>query len=291
MTVCTHVLANGLRVVTEDMPGLASATVGLWVLAGARHEPDRQAGVAHFLEHMAFKGTRRRSAARIAEEIEEVGGYLNAYTSKEATAYYARILSEDVARAVDLIADIVLDPLFAPDDIEVERGVILQEIGQVLDTPDDVIFDWLQEVSYPDQPFGRPILGPAESVRRIGRADLLAFTGRFYTPERMILAAAGGIDHDAILRLAEDLFGHLAPGGAAPVAPARFVGGERRVEKGLEQAHLAIALEAPAARDEDAHAAQVFATALGGGHVLAPVPGNPRTPRPVLQHPRPGGRL
>lgn len=265
MTVCTHVLANGLRVVTEDMPGLASATVGLWVLAGARHEPDRQAGVAHFLEHMAFKGTRRRSAARIAEEIEEVGGYLNAYTSKEATAYYARILSEDVARAVDLIADIVLDPLFAPDDIEVERGVILQEIGQVLDTPDDVIFDWLQEVSYPDQPFGRPILGPAESVRRIGRADLLAFTGRFYTPERMILAAAGGIDHDAILRLAEDLFGHLAPGGAAPVAPARFVGGERRVEKGLEQAHLAIALEAPAARDEDAHAAQVFATALGGG--------------------------
>ncbi|MCB1350182.1 MAG: insulinase family protein, partial [Maritimibacter sp.] len=147
------------------MPGLESASLGIWVTAGGRHERAAENGIAHFLEHMAFKGTRRRSALQIAEEIEDVGGYLNAYTSREVTAYYARVLKEDVPLALDVVSDIVLNPVFDPSEIEIERGVILQEIGQALDTPDDIIFDWLQEAAFPDQPMGRTILGPAERVR------------------------------------------------------------------------------------------------------------------------------
>jgi len=265
MSVRMDVLPNGLRVVTEHMPGLGSASIGVWVSAGCRHEGPDQNGVAHFLEHMAFKGTARRSAADIAVEIENVGGYLNAYTSRETTAYYARVLGEDAGLAMDLIADILRAPAFAPDEIAVERGVILQEIGQALDTPDDVIFDWLQEVSYPQQAMGRPILGPAERVSAFGDADLRAFTAEHYGPERMILSAAGAVDHDHILRLAETLYGDMAPGPAPHPQAAHFMGGERRQVKKLEQAHLALAFEAPAQTAPDAVAAQVFATALGGG--------------------------
>ena len=154
-------LPNGLRVVTRDMPGLHSAAIGIWVNAGGRDERADQNGIAHFLEHMAFKGTPTRSALQIAEAIENVGGYINAYTSRDVTSYYVRVLAGDVAMALDVISDIVLNPVFDQREIEVERGVILQEIGQSLDTPDDVIFDWLQEAAYPDQPIGRTILGPA----------------------------------------------------------------------------------------------------------------------------------
>ncbi|MEM8658709.1 MAG: pitrilysin family protein, partial [Pseudomonadota bacterium] len=155
MSVRTHRLANGLRVVTENMPGLQSASVGVWVTAGCRHETEAENGIAHFLEHMAFKGTARRSSLQIAEAIEDVGGYINAYTSREMTAYYARVLGADVPLAMDVISDILLNPAFAPEEIETERGVILQEIGQSYDTPDDIIFDWLQEVSFPGQSMGR----------------------------------------------------------------------------------------------------------------------------------------
>ncbi len=172
MTLRLATLPNGFRIVTENMPGLQSASIGVWVEAGGRHERAEQNGIAHFLEHMAFKGTKRRSALQIAEEIEDVGGYINAYTSREMTAYYARVLSADVALALDVISDIVLNPVFDKKEIETERHVILQEIGQALDTPDDIIFDWLQEVSYPDQPFGRTILGPEERVSLFTRKDL-----------------------------------------------------------------------------------------------------------------------
>jgi len=258
-------LPNGFRIVTEHMPGLLSASAGIWVTAGGRHEQAEQNGIAHFLEHMAFKGTERRTALKIAEEIEDVGGYINAYTSREMTAYYARILSPDVALALDVIADIVLNPVFNADDIETERHVILQEIGQALDTPDDIIFDWLQEVSYPDQPFGRTILGPAERVSAFGRDDLKRFVREHYGPDQMILAAAGGVDHDAIVAQAERLFGHLKPVGNARLHPAAFAGGERREVKDLEQVHFALAFEGPGYRAPDVYTAQVYATAMGGG--------------------------
>nr|WP_255599363.1 pitrilysin family protein [Hasllibacter sp. MH4015] len=258
-------MKNGLRIVTEHMPGLESAALGLWVSAGGRHERVEQNGIAHFLEHMAFKGTKRRSALQIAEEIEDVGGYINAYTSREVTAYYARVLKQDVALALDLIGDIVLNPVFDPKEIEIERGVILQEIGQAADTPDDIIFDWLQEVAYPEQPLGRTILGPAERVQAFGRADFDRFVGENYGPEQLILSAAGAVDHAEIVRLAEATFGHLTPVSGTVPMPGQFAGGEHRVVKGLEQAHFTLALEAPGYRSDDIYTAQIFATALGGG--------------------------
>ncbi|MGB0905498.1 MAG: M16 family metallopeptidase, partial [Mangrovicoccus sp.] len=265
MTVQTHRLANGLRIVTERMPGLKSASLGLWITAGGRHERPEQNGIAHFLEHMAFKGTQRRSALEIAEAIEDVGGYINAYTSREMTAYYARVLENDVMLALDVISDIVLNPVFDEKEIEVERGVILQEIGQALDTPDDVVFDWLQETAFPDQALGRTILGPAERVDGFGRDDLFGFVQERYGPGQIILSAAGAVDHDEIVRAAEQIFGHMKASPFQVPEPARFLGGERRELKTLEQVHFTLALEGPSYRDEQIYTAQIFATALGGG--------------------------
>jgi predicted Zn-dependent peptidase len=265
MSVQITTLSNGFRIVSEPMPGLESAAIGLWVEAGARHEAASQNGIAHFLEHMAFKGTARRSALQIAEEIEDVGGYINAYTSREMTAYYARVLRPDVPLALDILADIVLNPAFEGREIEVERGVILQEIGQALDTPDDIIFDWLQETAYPGQPIGRPILGPSVQVAGFTEGDLRRFTGAHYGPGQMILSAAGAVDHDVLVRLAEPIFGHLPAKPAQKAEGARFFNGERRETRTLEQAHFALALEAPAYRDADFYTSQVFSGALGGG--------------------------
>jgi predicted Zn-dependent peptidase len=258
-------LSNGLRIVTERMPGLQSASVGLWVGAGGRHERPEQNGIAHFLEHMAFKGTGRRSALQIAEEIEDVGGYINAYTSREVTAYYARVLEADTALAVDVLADILRNPLFEEREIETERHVILQEIGQAHDTPDDVIFDWLQEKAYPDQALGRTILGECDRVQRFGRADLTAFVQEHYGPDQLILSAAGAVDHDALVAQAEALFGDMVSRPAQEADVARFHGGEARRVKDLEQAHMALAFEAPGYRDPGFYAAQIYSIALGGG--------------------------
>ena len=265
MSVGIHRLPNGLRVVTEPMPGLLSAAIGVFVAAGGRHERAEQNGIAHFLEHMAFKGTPTRTALRIAEEIEDVGGYINAYTGKEMTAYYARVLEADVSRALGIVADIVLNPLFDAPDIEVERGVILQEIGQSLDTPDDVIFDWLQEAAYPDQPFGRTILGAAERVGACAKPDLAGFVNEQYSPAQLIVSAAGAIDPDAIIAQTEALFGHLVPRPRPEIAAARYAGRERRERRPLEQAHLALAFEGPGIRDDAAYTAQIYASMLGGG--------------------------
>lgn len=258
-------LSNGLRVVTRDMPGLHSAAIGIWVNAGCRDERADQNGIAHFLEHMAFKGTPTRTPLQIAEAIENVGGYINAYTSRDVTSYYVRVLSGDVPMALDVLSDIVLNPIFDAREIEVERGVILQEIGQSLDTPDDVIFDWLQEAAYPDQPMGRTILGPAERVSRFSREDLSGFIGEHYGPERMIVAAAGAVDHDRILRQVEATFAHLVQRAGTTREPARWQGAEARRVKKLEQAHFALAFEGPGYQDPDFYAAQIWTSALGGG--------------------------
>ena len=265
MTVRQDQLANGFRIVSEHMPGLQSASIGIWVTAGARHERAQQNGIAHFLEHMAFKGTKRRTSRQIAEAIEDVGGYINAYTSREVTAYYARVLENDVALALDVIGNIVLNPVFDPNDIETERGVILQEIGQAHDTPDDVIFDWLQRESYRDQPLGRTILGETGLVSSFGKEDLSNFVAEHYGPGQMILSAAGAVDHDMLMRLAEETFGHLQPKPLASVTPAVFTGGEARVQKKLEQAHIALAFESPGYIDPSIYTAQIYANALGGG--------------------------
>jgi predicted Zn-dependent peptidase len=265
LTVQTATLPNGFRIVTEHMPGLESAAIGIWVTAGGRHERPEQNGIAHFLEHMAFKGTETRSALQIAEAIEDVGGYINAYTSREVTAYYARVLRNDTGLALDVIADILRNPVFDPKEIEVERHVILQEIGQALDTPDDVIFDWLQERAYPDQALGRTILGETERVSEFAETDLRTFVTEHYGPDQMILSAAGAVDHDVIVEQAGQLFGDMVARPALIADSARFHGGESRQVKDLEQAHIALAFESPGYRDPNFYAAQVYSVALGGG--------------------------
>ena len=265
MTVQLTTLKNGFRVVSENVPGLQSASLGIWVTAGGRNERLEQNGIAHFLEHMAFKGTKTRSALQIAEAIEDVGGYINAYTSREVTAYYARVLENDTRLAMDVVGDILLNPIFEPKEIETERHVILQEIGQALDTPDDVIFDWLQEQAYGGQALGRTILGEAANVKGFGRDDLAAFVAEHYGPGQMILSAAGAVDHEALVAQAEGLFGGMVPRLAPGAENARFTGGEIRREKTLEQAHMALAFEGPGYRDPSFYTAQIYSIALGGG--------------------------
>jgi predicted Zn-dependent peptidase len=258
-------LSNRLTVATDTMPSLESAVVGVWVNCGGRNETAPLMGVSHMLEHMAFKGTRKRSARDIAVEIEAVGGFLNAYTSREQTAYHARILKSDARLALDIIADILTEPRFDPAELERERQIVLQEIGQVRDTPDDIIFDHLQAVAYPDQPMGWPILGEERTVAAFKRDDLFAYLGANYRSGGMTLIASGAVVHDDMVRLAEEMLVGLVPGEPPPPQPARYVGGEHRAGGDLEQAHIAIAFPGVSNRDPDFYAAQVYVTALGGG--------------------------
>ena len=258
-------LANGLRVASDRMEGFRTAAIAVHVLVGGRHELASQNGTAHFLEHMAFKGTKRRSAIQISETIEHVGGYLNAATGKEATSYYVGGLGENAPLALDLLSDIILNSTMEPEDIELERGVILNEIGEYEDSPTDSLFEALQRTSYPDQPFGRPIIGTADLVSSIGRSDIREFVTEHYVPGRMILTAAGDVDHDQLVDMAAGLFDQSDPGSDFRPEQCRFSGGEHRESRDIEQAHFALAFEAPAVRDPQDAAARVFAVALGGG--------------------------
>ncbi|HEY0107432.1 MAG TPA: pitrilysin family protein [Rhizomicrobium sp.] len=247
------------------MPQLQSAMLGVWVNAGGRNETKPVMGVSHMLEHMAFKGTATRSARDLAEEIEAVGGYLNAYTSREQTAFHARVLKPDVPLGIDLLADILINPTFAQDELERERHVVLQEIGQAADTPDDIIFDHLQSVTYPDQPMGWPILGLVETVSAFTQEHLRTYMGANYRAGGMTFVASGAVEHQAMVALVAEKFARLAPGPTPAPLPARYVGGDIRVEEDLEQAHIAYALPGVSSGDPDFYVAQVYVTALGGG--------------------------
>ena len=258
-------LNNGLRVVTEHMPTLKTSALGVWIGAGARNETAANNGVAHMLEHMAFKGTAKRDARRIAEEIEAVGGSLNAYTSRENTAYYARVLKADVPLAVDILSDILQHSTFDETELDRERAVIIQEIGQSFDTPEDLIFDQFQEVLYPDQPLGRPILGTEELIKSIPRADIASYMKRNYMASGMVLAAAGNVDHAALVAQAESAFAEIGTGVPPTAAPARYVGGERFENRDLEQVHFTLGFDGVPYGDPDYYAASVFSYLLGGG--------------------------
>lgn len=265
MTVRITTLENGLRVITDDIPGVATASLGLWVQVGARYEPASINGISHFLEHMAFKGTRTRSAKQIAEEIENVGGHLNAYTSRENTAYHARILANDVPLAVDLIADIIQNSTFEEEEIARERDVILQEIGQSFDTPDDIIFDYFQETAFPNHPLGRPILGTPEIVNKITRDDLNTYIKREYSAERMVFAAAGAVDHDHIVDLCNKGFTQLSSHSTENFKKAAYQGGHFFDKRKLEQVHLVLGFESCPANHPDHYSLSVFSNLLGGG--------------------------
>ena len=265
MTVRLTVLANGLTVASDAMPEFETAAIGVWVDAGARHEEPEVNGVAHMLEHMAFKGTEKRTARQIAEQIEAVGGHLNAHTSREHTAYYARVLKEDVGLAVDILADILQHPTFDAEELERERAVVIQEINHARDTPDDLVFDHLQEVAFPDQPMGRPILGTPKLVNGFRRATLANYMAKHYRAPRMVMAAAGRVEHAALVELAEAAFGELSPDIQRAKAAARYRGGDRREARKLEQAHLALCFAGVAFEDPDYYPAQVLSVVLGGG--------------------------
>ena len=265
MSVDTTTLANGLRVMSARMDAVETVSLGCWVNVGARHEAEDVNGVAHMLEHMAFKGTSRRSARAIAEEIESVGGHLDAYTSREFTAYHATVLAGDEELAVDIIADILRRPAFDPAELERERAVILQEIGQVNDTPDDLVFDLFQEAAFPGQPVGRPVLGTPERVAGMPRAALIDYMREHYTAPRMAVAAAGKIDHDRFARRAAAAFDGLAATAGAAPAPARYAGGDARRDRDLEQVHIVLGLEGVAYDDPDYYAMAILSAALGGG--------------------------
>jgi predicted Zn-dependent peptidase len=265
MTVKISTLSNGMRVVSETMPLVKTVSVGVWVDAGARDETSEINGVAHMLEHMAFKGTERRSARAIAEEIEAVGGHLNAFTSREQTAYYARVMAEDTGLALDILSDILQHSVFDAEEMERERGVIIQEIGQSEDTPDDIIFDHLQETAFPAQSMGRSILGTVERVSGMQRGDLQGFLDRFYHGPSLVLVAAGAVDHDMLMSEAEKLFGGFSRSPRPSQQTASYSGGEKREVRDLEQAHVAIALPGLAFDDPDYYAMKVYATVLGGG--------------------------
>jgi predicted Zn-dependent peptidase len=266
MTVAISRLENGLIIASDPMPNLESAAVGIWVGCGARHETKAEMGLSHMLEHMAFKGTERRSAKQIATEIEAVGGEINAYTAREQTAFHARVLKGDVNLALDILADIIVHPAFDEVEIEREREVIIQEIGQARDTPDDLVFDCLQEACYPGQPMGWPIFGSEQSVASFSRRDLLSYMRANYLGGTMMLIASGAVDHARLVEEATRLFSSLPASTGRVPAPAYYKGSEiLEHDAELEQAHLAFAFEGFPVADKDAVTAQVFVTALGGG--------------------------
>jgi predicted Zn-dependent peptidase len=265
MAVEISTLGNGLRVVTDRMTSVESVTLGVWAGVGTRDESPEINGAAHFLEHMAFKGTKRRRAEDIAIEIEAVGGHLNAYTMREHTAYYAKVLKGDVPLAVDLIADILQHSTFDEGEFEREREVILQEIGQAHDTPDDIIFDHFQEAAFPGQALGRPVLGRVEVIRAMPRQSVIDYLQRHYAPQRLVLAAAGNLRHQAVVDLAAAAFDSLPRHDPAGPARLRYAGGDYREERSLEQAHLVLGFAGAGFHDPDYYASAVFSTLLGGG--------------------------
>ena len=259
-------LANGVRVLSERLPDLASVTVGIWVENGSRYEREHEAGISHFLEHLFFKGTDRRTAAQIAEEIDAVGGVLNAFTGKEYTCYYAKVLREHVPLALDLLADIFTHSRFASEEIDRERTVVIQEISEVEDRPDDYVHELFNLAFWPGHPLSRPIAGSAQSVSRFHRDDFLGFLETRYRPDRILIAAAGDLAHEALVEVAERNFGGLS--GSSPAldgGPPEPRPGVSLHQKSLEQVHLCLGTPGIPQADADRYAAHLLNLALGGG--------------------------
>ena len=265
MTINIDKLKNGIRVVTEEIPSIESVSVGIWINAGSRNEKKIENGIAHFLEHMAFKGTEKRSALQIAEEIESVGGFINAYTSREITCYYAKVLKNHLPLAVDILSDIISNSTFHEQEIEIEKGVIIQEIGQMKDTPDDIIFELLQKEAFADSELGRSILGSVENINSFQRKNFINFIDNNYFAEKIVLCAAGNLKHKDLCKLAlslQDIRELKKPKSKSKVL---FKGGEKRVIKDLEQAHFAVGFEAPNLKSPKLFAGKVFSVIMGGG--------------------------
>ena len=264
-TVQVTTLPSGLRIVTESMDRVETVSFGAYVATGTRNETEAETGASHFLEHMAFKGTERRTSAEIAEEVENVGGHINAYTAREQTAYYVKLLKEDLALGADIIGDILTHSTFAAEELERERGVILQEIGQANDTPDDIIFDKFQETAFPDQPMGRPTLGFEPGIKAMTREQLTAYMTRQYAGGNTVIAAAGNLQHADVVDLVKQHFVDLPTPMPARFEPAAYRGGEYREARELDQVHIVLGFPSVPYGDPDYYAALLLSTLLGGG--------------------------
>ncbi|GCE81438.1 M16 family metallopeptidase [Komagataeibacter oboediens] len=258
-------LDSGLTIVTERMDRVETVSLGAYVAAGTCNETAPENGVSHFLEHMAFKGTGTRTAVGIAEEIENVGGHINAYTAREHTAYYVKLLKENLSLGADIIGDILTHSSLAPDELERERGVILQEIGQANDTPDDIVFDHFQETAFPDQPMGRPTLGTESGIQTMSRATLVNYMDTHYRAGNTIIAAAGNLEHARVVDLVRQHFADLPTGTVPPQPAVNYVGGAFTRERDLDQAHIVLGFPSMPYGDPDYYPALLLSTLLGGG--------------------------
>jgi predicted Zn-dependent peptidase len=265
MSVKVTRLPNGLHVITHHMPHLETVALGIWVKAGARDERSDENGIAHFLEHMAFKGTKRRTAQGIAEEIESAGGEINAATGMETTTYYARVLKNDWPLALDILADIFNNSVLDKTELDREREVILQEIAAARDTPDDLVFDLSQAASYGDHPLGRSILGTSELIESVTREQIVEWRDRNYWASRIVVCATGNIDHEKLVVEARNLFGHLSQGNAPQRHPPAFAATSQTEQKPLDQTHIVLSFPAPNYRDPRIYQLQVLSSILGGG--------------------------
>jgi predicted Zn-dependent peptidase len=258
-------LANGLRVASRGMQSVETVAVGLYADCGSRDEPAEHNGIAHLFEHMVFKGAGGRSAREISELVESVGGDLNAATDREGTAFYASLLAADLALGVELIADLVRRPHFEAKHLATEKKVVLQELAEARDTPSDLVFENLQAIAFPGQAIGRSVLGSARSLERVRIDDLARWRDDHYRPNRLILVAAGKLEHDALVEIAQRCFGDMAAGPPPTPQPTRFAGGWRSERSRGKQAHLAIGMAAPSWREPANYAAQMFADVVGVG--------------------------
>jgi predicted Zn-dependent peptidase len=263
--IVREVLDSGVRLLTESMPQVRSVSIGVWLTRGSRHEPEEHAGIAHFVEHMLFKGTATRSAEDIAQEIDSVGGQLDAFTSKEYAGYYIKVIDEHLPRAVDILSDVVLHPALAADDVEREKKVILEEIKMVEDTPDDLVHELFTASYWNGHPLGRPILGTAESVEALTPGVLRDYFERVYTPDHFVVSTAGNLEHALVRELVERAFPAGAPAAdAAAERPPRPVPGLGVRTKDLEQSHVCLGTTAHSQGDDDRYIGYVLNTLLGG---------------------------
>jgi predicted Zn-dependent peptidase len=260
-----HVLANGLTVAVDRLMGAESVVLGLYASVGSRSEPARLSGLAHLVEHMVFKGAGGRDTRALAEVIEDVGGSLNAWTARDQTVFHGRALARDLPLVAELIADLVRAPHFDQAHLEREKQVILSELGESVDSPDDLVHDHLFEAAFGGQAIGRAVLGNGKTVRSVARQDCVDWLEQQFVPSRLVLAASGRVEPGEVLKLAEQLFGDMEAREAPPVEPAHFTGGVRNDRRSFEQAHWCLAFEGHSAADPRNPALALFVQALGGG--------------------------
>ena len=265
MKIAHKKLENGITVASDIMDHVETVSVSVLVKTGSKFENIQNNGISHFLEHMAFKGTKTRTARDIAEEFDNIGGYYNAYTSREKTVYYAKVLKKDLEVAVDILSDILQNSTYLSEEIDKEREVILQEIAQTNDSPDDKIFDHFQETSYPNQPLGMSILGSVENVSKFNQDDIKRYVDERYSYENIVISAAGNINQSEYENLIEKSFTNFSTQKSSQSSEANYAGGEFRLEKDLEQVHLVMGFDGCSYHDEDYYTQQVLAIILGGG--------------------------